>query len=271
MMQTFSGISPSGGLKEQIIYLLSKEYPLSLKKIYLRIKPLYPVTCQAVHKTLSHLVEKRVLKKSGREYELHREWIARLQDFSKKLNENYLLPKKLGEAPIMLIARTLKERADIVYKLMHTLLSETEHFSQPCIINNRRMYTLNSLNKEQRTWFEQVLPQKAEWYMLCDSDTSVDRKLSAYLKNLGFRVQFTKKNYAQTCDVIVIGDYALQIYNPEDYKKERDLLLSSRDIAEFFHKHSNFIYRSYHIPIILLKNKLLSAEIRSRTLSEFNK
>ena len=74
--------------KKIIIDILSSEWPLSLSKIYYKIKKKYGlgITYQAVHKAINELTGERILKKEKKEYQLSIDWINKIENFGKKLN-----------------------------------------------------------------------------------------------------------------------------------------------------------------------------------------
>lgn len=68
-------------VREAIISILSKEFPLNIKKIYNRVRKEYSlnVTYQAVFNMVKEMLEDGILEKSEREYRLNMNWIKNLK------------------------------------------------------------------------------------------------------------------------------------------------------------------------------------------------
>ena len=67
------GKTKKRNVRETIISILSREYPLSIKKIFNKVKKEYhlDVTYQAVFKLIKEMIEDSVLEKSDKEYKLN--------------------------------------------------------------------------------------------------------------------------------------------------------------------------------------------------------
>ena len=78
-------------VKDLIISILGKEWPLSTSKIYNRIVQVYAVSCsyQAVHKSIKKLLKDRVLLEKEREYYLNTAWLDQIKKFSEETKEEY--------------------------------------------------------------------------------------------------------------------------------------------------------------------------------------
>jgi predicted transcriptional regulator len=73
-------------VKDAIILILSKEWPLRAKEIYPRVKKhKLNVSYQAVHKELQWLLKNGILQKEHKSYSLNKIWIGKLKKFVEKL------------------------------------------------------------------------------------------------------------------------------------------------------------------------------------------
>lgn len=74
--------------KELVILILTREWPLPIKKIYNEVKKesKQNLTYQAIHKTLKQLVDESILLKKQKKYALNPEWIQALKDFTEKID-----------------------------------------------------------------------------------------------------------------------------------------------------------------------------------------
>lgn len=82
-------------VKEKIINILSFEWPLTAKEIYLRItkENVKPISYQAIHKSLIELVEENILEKKQNEFLLKKEWITNCTNLFTYLNSAYVEQK----------------------------------------------------------------------------------------------------------------------------------------------------------------------------------
>lgn len=86
------GNTKKRNVREAIISLLSRKFPLTAKKIYFEIKKEYhlEVTYQAVFKMIKEMLEDGLLEKSEMEYQLNMVWIKQLENELGVIKHNYL-------------------------------------------------------------------------------------------------------------------------------------------------------------------------------------
>lgn len=85
------GKTKKRNVRESIISVLSREFPLSIRKIYNSVKRDYhlDMTYQAVFKLVKGMVEDGILEKSEKEYKLNVNWIKQLEDELRVIRANY--------------------------------------------------------------------------------------------------------------------------------------------------------------------------------------
>lgn len=88
-------------LKNMIIYILVSEWPLTIRRIYNKIKNSngIDVTYQAVFKTVKELVEKDVLVENKKNYMINIGWINMVRDIADMMKKRYLSASGNGEIP----------------------------------------------------------------------------------------------------------------------------------------------------------------------------
>src|SRR3989344_2244287 len=79
------------GTKENIILILSEQWPLSTKEIFERVRKSSgnPLTYQAVHKSLRELLDEAVLEKETGKYKLSKNWILNTKQFILSIDKRY--------------------------------------------------------------------------------------------------------------------------------------------------------------------------------------
>lgn len=87
----------SASTKQKIIDLLSNEYPLTAKKIHLKLQKLYSaeISYQGVHKILKEMEIQKVIEKKKNEYLLSIDWIQKSKKVLEKVEQKYLQNSKI--------------------------------------------------------------------------------------------------------------------------------------------------------------------------------
>lgn len=88
-------------LKNLIIYTLVSEWPLTIRRIYNKLKTNngVDVTYQAVFKTVKELVEKDVLVEKDKKYMINIGWINMVRDIADMMKKRYLSASGESEIP----------------------------------------------------------------------------------------------------------------------------------------------------------------------------
>jgi hypothetical protein len=71
--------------KELMVRLISEHQPVSARELFYKIKTKKHITYQAIFKTIQELVEKGVLCKRDRYYELNKAWLTQVYEFTHTL------------------------------------------------------------------------------------------------------------------------------------------------------------------------------------------
>ena len=116
-------------VKEAIISILSMEWPLSAKKLYLRVRKAgLEVTYQAVHKTLKELLSGEIVEWEDKKYKLSLRWIESnaskyLETLSSYKNEDVINEKLLLKDQISLTFNNMYDFYLGMLKLMDIVAS----------------------------------------------------------------------------------------------------------------------------------------------------
>jgi len=85
------GKTKKRNVRESIISILSRNFPLSIRKIYNSVKKDYKlgVTYQAVFKMVKGMMDDGIIEKEEKEYRLNMGWIKQLEDELSVIRNNY--------------------------------------------------------------------------------------------------------------------------------------------------------------------------------------
>ncbi|MDD4081939.1 MAG: hypothetical protein PHD05_00995 [Sphaerochaetaceae bacterium] len=77
--------------RDLIIEVLSKEWPLTTKEIYFRVKNIgkTQLSYQAIHKTLTQMIKNGLVAKNHKKFQLSMDWITKVEKFSSLLRSAY--------------------------------------------------------------------------------------------------------------------------------------------------------------------------------------
>ena len=76
-------------VKDQVFNLLSREWPLSARKIFYELKNGNNLTYQAVYKALQELIEKNIVKKQDQQYFVNIEWVNDTVQHLESIRQEY--------------------------------------------------------------------------------------------------------------------------------------------------------------------------------------
>ncbi len=235
-----------GTVRDDILSILSEEFPLSANEIASRVKRQMGknITYQAVHKTIQQMVERKILAKEGRSYRIAPEWVQHTKEYIQLLEKTFQhtpsVKKVLDQLPkpmtlhftryselCVFVAQLLVEYRESKkvkmpnYALLwHIWWPLKFDFSMWELF--KKMDDFNPDNRvvvTQDTKFDQMV---GKYYRLCNS---TDRLIIGVPSSE--RVEE---------DVMARGDMIIQVKYSEETKKELHRIFSKiRSLTDLFH------------------------------------
>ena len=218
--------------KENIIELLSREWPLTAKKIYRRVVKNYKtsITYQGVHKALRELIGNNILQKSKSGYFINKEWVAKMGEFSHALKD------KLEHKGYNSESRTfrkitfnshrefIKFHIDFIEDLIRKdgklkMLFYYRHIPYPHVLSNEEIKRMKNL-----------MP-KMKWTIISKSTTPMDKWNAKQWKKMGVKIKLGLEIPADR--LMILNDYILNIYVPEESIFAWDKSYSVKNIGDF--------------------------------------
>src|SRR3989338_1777982 len=259
----------SKSVREQIIEILSQEWPLAPKKIYDIIRKERNVTFQAIFKELRFLIKENVLKKHGNKYMLNIEWLEEIQNRISGIKNKYnsTIPWNVNTIQFNYF-ESLAEACKFQIKTgkyFHSLYNKNKvfcshyfHSTWPLIIPDK----LDSLNKKRRN---------RKVFCLCAGNTSLDKWCCEQESKFGY---FVKPGVpcASICDISTYVDFVVETYIPSTIRDKINKFYKSVDsvdkinISKFFEDIMN---TKSKILVLVIKNRELADVINEYTLSHF--
>ncbi|MFH1895737.1 MAG: hypothetical protein ABIJ74_04160 [archaeon] len=261
--------------KDAIISLLVYDYPLTAKKIHLRLKREngLNVSYQAVHKVLRELEKEKMINRNENSYSLSVEWIKKIKNFADTLEKCYLskdsfLLKKVFEQDSYSI--TLNSSMNFAAFILDVFFDYTNPEKKPSICHWWSMYPTFSLSDEQYKRLKEKI-ENNQYYMLAHNETTLDKSFAENFEKMGAKVKLGV-NVPFNPDTIVQGDYVGLIYFEPKFRKD---ILNYYKLGGLLEKVkiNKLLSRLYEskvsINVVVIKNPEIADKIRKQTITHF--
>lgn len=263
--------------KSKIVDILSREWPLSCRKIYNRLvrENGADITYQAVHKAVLQMTEEGILVKKSMDYSLNIDWVNQIGRFSKDVSDAYISGKRAET----LEGDVTQHDFDCGYDAIRFLI---DNFSQGKMfpINSERI-TIHA--KVQHMWNPFVLVPsdfgklkgfagRIEVKIACKGDTQLDRIVAKFYNALGIKTCLGA-DVSETPEIIVFGEsVVVQIFNPAEMREllsrtyQRTKTIFSPELMKNFHE---IAYGRGKVTVLVNRNAIAAAGINQEILSKF--
>jgi hypothetical protein len=260
-MILLSGLENSA--KKNIVSLLSREWPLSVKQIHLRLeKEGVSITYQAVHKAINELLNDKVLSKLGTTFQLGAEWIEYNQTFFGKIGKAYKdnVVNDL-EKPLHMVFDNLLEFIKFLVNEYYFRYPNPESKSCACIWDFTYP-TVFSSQKEIDNLKKFV--KFAKHMSISRHDYPLDNIFSHFLEKFG-KEAFCGIKMLVAADTFLNGDFICQAFFEEKFLKEWGRLykkypeLNDQCLQDLF----AFSSKPTEINVVIFKNASFADKIRN--------
>jgi len=261
--------------KDAVISILTIDWPLSLKNIYTRIKKQYgySATYQSVYKAVKELCEINVLKEKDKRYEIEIEWIKKLQSFTDIIETNYYAKQKIhnlsglkesksNEDLIILNFETIFDAEKYLYYFMKTELFKKKN-DEICFQINHEWRPLFYLRAEYN-YYKRLLEKGHKFYFLCAGNSYIEELSKQFYKSLKISYKTVKNEFPN--DLLIFGDYFIQIFIPENLKSKMKECLDKKDVLQLLEE---VLQKKSSIRLVINKDASLTNEIKKQIISKF--
>lgn len=273
-------IPSSDSISGQIILVLKENVGLSSKQIRHELLRQFnkEVSLQAVFKTLKKLIQRGIVCKKGREYQLNMTWISDIISFADELKGKFL-----HGLPILTRLQEIEKQGDALLFRFKTL---SEHYNWWWAIDDKKLIE-RSKNKiccdvvEHEVWpvifIERELKFHEEYsslkhYTLIGYDTPLDREVANLFRKMGHQV-LTGAKLGQKMEFHIIGDYIFEDFYPKSFnKKFHELFLRTKNLNELNLNYVRKLLNSkIDIRVVVIKDTLLAKRMADKVLAYFKK
>ena len=245
--------------KEKIIELLSSEWPLTAKKIYHRVSKNISITYQAVHKSLQELMQNNILEKTKEGYQISKNWIKNLGEFSHKIEDELNNDNQRSEVNTMQKWHFQKhdEFIKFHFELMEKVLQEEGKVNMIFLV--RHVPFPNAITRKQIEMLGKF-KNKVKWKMVSKTWTPLDQLFAEFWKKIGVKIEVNAN--INNIFTIIINDYILEVYKIPYLKavKEWDEAYERAETSkiDFAKMNEMFADKKFKYIVTLTKDKELS-------------
>ena len=262
--------SQKGSTKDTIITILSREWPLSAKELYNRVKRENRVTSvsyQAVHKTIKQLLEQHILEKNNEGYLINKVWIEKTKEFSENLSRIYQTKQNQGSK---LVFNTLYDTDKFLTNIM--VQNAPKEGEKPFLgLHWNHFWIPLFLSIEEYNIIKENMP-KFDVYALSKGDTVIDKWCAKFWEDKKCKKLKTGINCAEIADILIFKDTVIEVFYSQEIKKELDKFYEetkSIDDLDIKHLFENVFQKKTKINVVIHQNKELAEQLKGQTLSYF--
>jgi len=255
-------ISSNKSTKDLIIDILSKEWPLSARKIYSAITKDHnlSISYQATHKALKELLQQNVIVKNQNNYQLHTDWINKLNEFGQRVKKDYEnntgetknVQKLVFKAPVDFIKfhfEFLGKLVETYGKVNFVFFCRHMILSPPLAISGEEYNRLKQLSK------------KFNWTIVSGSATPFDKWASKYWKRLGVKVKLGAEIPTNSM-LIVNNDYVVDVRLSKKSREEWDKLVNTSKDFDIKSMTEVLLSEKSRMIVFITKDKELADMLR---------
>jgi hypothetical protein len=269
-----------GSTKDEIIGILTYNWPLSIRKIYFCLKKQgLKVGYQAVYKAVKEMLDEGILIRENDGYLLNMGWIKDIHNQTEMIRVNYFSKersllfhdeKKGSSAVQVFIFNNWFDFEKYAYYLQKDLILKSKEKQIICAHHYHEWRPMFYLRAEYN-WVRNLIDKGHRVYTLCSGESVLDIWAAKFYNSIGGKVKIGQR-VAEPADVIVFGDMVIQAYIPSELKEALDREL--RKIKRVEELDSDYLIKNVFekestIKVIINHDRNLAKQIRDQILKKF--
>jgi len=263
-------LGKKGSSRNSVLSVLSKQWPLSAKELHREVNKISAseVSYQAVHQLVNLLEEDGVLEKQGSKFLISKNYIEELKRTGSELEQAYSVEKK---PELKTEQKTFNSVIDLGRFILFEFYNYPKAKEVPTVCHWHAMYSLIGLSKQEIAQMKKQTKDKKFW-VLCQGKSFVDSFLANAFEQFGVKVKLGVP-CAFTCDLIVVGDFIMEIYyEPEHKKIWKKMWENTKNIHDFdLNKELDSMFGKHPIRVVIFEDASVAEQIREQAKKEFQK
>ncbi len=266
--------------KELIIEILAEHWPLTARAILFKVRKYSgkSLTYQAVHKTITKMMEEGIVVKDDKKYLLDSSWVMSSKQFFNFVEKSYK-DKSSEKIPYSKahLHNYVKYSFDTVAELGEFIGNYLSYFPNPkdksTIFRWFAMYSLIGLSKEVNKKVRAIV-KKHDHYIICRTNSLYDQFIAKAYSLFGKKVKIKLGiDCSDECDYMIVGDYVCRIYfSPAMKDKVKKLQKNTLSVKSFnLQELFGIMHNKFDIPhyIIIEKDAIIAKQLRESTIKYF--
>ncbi len=263
--------------KDQIVNLLSYDWPLSLNKIHNILKKRYKknTSYQATFKAIKDMLSKKIIQKSKEGYSLNLDWIKNVHNQTEIIRANYYSQGHssliIGDSESLrtLVFEKWFDVEKYLYYLQKNYILNSKEREIICVYHHHEWRPIFYLRAEYN-WINEMNSLGHGLFVLCSGNKSLDKWAANFYKSIHVKLKLGY-NFKEPFELLVFGDLIVQVYIPFELQAKLDKIFNSQNLDELNHKKiiKEIFEKETEIKVIINKDKKLAREIKNQTLNEF--
>ncbi len=266
--------------RDLVIEILSKDWPLSPKSIYNRVKKqnLKQITYQAVFKVIKKMLEEAILDKNDGKYSLDLAWINQSKEFFDQIESTYTKGSS-DRVPFInahmhdYVKYSFDTLQDLAIFVVKYFLDFPNPKKKPIAL---RLFTVYTQIGQPSSNIKKIIKfaRKNDFYVICKHKTLYDRFMAKAYKKIDKKMNFALGvDCSDEVDYFVIGDYVARIFFPPNSKKrinrfrKESKSLYTFNLKDLLHN----MYKKTSIPttIIIERDPEIAKRVRESIMNYF--
>ncbi len=273
------GLGLSESTKVSIVSILGEDFPLSAKEIYKRLISDFGLVLkyQSIHKSLTELLNKKIIVKDNLKYKLNPVWVEQIVDYGHVLNEKYLNNHELTSDLIRNVnmGKTVNLVFDQFLPMGHFLINDfylkfPNFEKKPSVCLWKHPYGVFGLDEKEHENIKKIF-SLSKHYAICKGNTFLDNWFNKYLIEMG-KSCLSGIDFSVPEDSFINGDYLMQVFLPAKLKENIEEIFSKTTsitdtiVKEYYDK---FLTLKTKIHLTIMKNPSLTDAYRKESLKFF--
>ena len=268
--------------KDQIVSILSHEWPLTVKEIFNRVnrESQSSVSYQAVHKVLTDLCGRGILCKAGKSFELDKSWLQSQKSFFERVSSDYLNSKDRYE-----IDPNFKGTVRMHFNDYTTfVVSIATMFRNKSLVGSRPEPGLGVVRHahwplrfsfDDFTLLRKMMQNNRGGFALIKTDSPLDRwVIQQYMKGGFDKVKIVPELHSMKEDLIIHGDGIMNIaFSDETISMMNEAYSKIPNLSSLFKEFAKnaFSKEKVSIDVKISKNPELAKTLQEHFMTYFDK
>jgi hypothetical protein len=258
-----------GSVKNNVVQLLAEESPLSAKQLHARLARRFGinVSYQAVHKTLTQMVNEEVLSKSGGKYFVNGEWVKTLKTNVEGLSLRFMDNEKEKKIDSLneneSVSYSFNGLVDAGWFLIDKVMNAPNEKKMSLALW-RFSYSIMGLEQKHIARIKEALA-KSNWSIVVEGENELDKMFGKIFESYGAKVFYGVKCASMLSDKFIVGDYVSEVTYPSKLRNAwANWFKSSKKVTELaIETHIAAMHDpNQKITVQVTKNTLLAEEYR---------